>query len=71
MVTGEYEERTEDGSKYLSRHFVQRFFLPRDASLDGMTTNISEEGILTIRLPRNHPPVKGSDEGSFIEEDSA
>ncbi|XP_055950893.1 protein lethal(2)essential for life-like [Argiope bruennichi] len=49
-ITGEHEERMGE-SGYVGRHFIRRFMLPEDVSTEHLSTQLSDDGILTIQAP--------------------
>jgi len=51
-IEGKHEEKTEAGHTMLSRQFSRRYNLPAEAKLDGVESNLSQDGILVITVPK-------------------
>ncbi|GIY06490.1 protein lethal(2)essential for life [Caerostris darwini] len=49
-ITGEHEEQMDD-TGYIARHFIRRFMLPENISGSQVTTQLSNDGILTVKAP--------------------
>lgn len=59
-VTGNHEEKSEDGSRYVSRQFTRSYRLPERAQLDRMKSTLAADGrTLRIETPVAKPePVQ-------------
>ncbi len=47
-VEGRHEEKSEDGSKYISRQFIRKYTLPEECPSDEVVSNLSADGVLLI-----------------------
>nr|AJP36909.1 heat shock protein 21.1 [Oxya chinensis] len=54
VVEGKHEER-EDERGYVSRNFTRRYKLPKNIDIDGVTSKLSSDGVLTITAPEKAP----------------
>lgn len=59
IVEAKHEERNEDDS-YVSRHFSRRYTLPDDCSITDIVSNLSADGILTVRAPPKQIDTKNA-----------
>ncbi|XP_037045375.1 heat shock protein 27-like [Bradysia coprophila] len=60
VVEAKHEER-QDEHGYISRQFKRRYALPKGFNIKDVVTQLSSDGILTIKAP---PEVKAVDEGN-------
>jgi len=51
-VEGKHEEKSEDGSKYVSRQFIRKYTLPKECPPDEVESNLSADGVLLITAPK-------------------
>jgi HSP20 family molecular chaperone IbpA len=51
-VEGKHEEKSEDGSKYVSRQFIRKYTLPKECPPDEVVSNLSADGVLLITAPK-------------------
>ncbi len=51
-VEGKHEEKSEDGSKYISRQFIRKYTLPEECPSDKVVSNLSADGVLLITAPK-------------------
>lgn len=54
VVTGEHEER-QDEHGFVARHFSRRYVLPEGFDMEQVVSQLSSDGVLTIKAP---PPAK-------------
>jgi crystallin alpha B len=52
-VEGKHEEKSEDGSSFVARHFVRKYALPRGCEAHTVNSNLSSDGVLMITAPKN------------------
>ncbi|XP_034104583.1 heat shock protein 27 [Drosophila albomicans] len=57
MVEGNHGKRNEGANGYVERHFVRKYLLPRGYNANEVISDISTDGILTIKAPPP-PPAK-------------
>lgn len=50
-VEGKHDERHDEHS-LISRHFVRKFVLPKDANINQISSILSSDGVLTIKAPK-------------------
>ncbi|KAJ6640735.1 Heat shock protein 27 [Pseudolycoriella hygida] len=60
VVEANHEER-QDEHGYISRQFKRRYTLPKGFDIKDVATQLSSDGVLTIKAP---PKVKAVDDGS-------
>jgi HSP20 family molecular chaperone IbpA len=60
VVEAKHEER-QDEHGYISREFKRRYALPQGFNIKDVVTQLSSDGILTIKAP---PELKAADEGN-------
>ncbi|XP_042864839.1 uncharacterized protein LOC122248720 [Penaeus japonicus] len=77
LVVEGRKEKEGDGSK-CSQRFLRRFVVPGDIRLDGVTSVMSSDGVLTISAPKKQPklqvkevPVPISIEGKKVDSPAA
>ena len=51
-VEGKHEEKSENGSKYVSRQFIRKYTLPEECLPDEVVSNLSADGVLLITAPK-------------------
>lgn len=51
VIEGKHEER-EDQHGYISRQFVRRYTLPKGYDASSITSELSSDGVLTIKAPK-------------------
>ncbi len=51
-VEGKHEEKSEDGSKYVSRQFIRKYTLPEECPPEEVVSNLSADGVLLITAPK-------------------
>ncbi|EDV97690.1 heat shock protein 27 [Drosophila grimshawi] len=56
-VEGNHNKRNEGANGYVERHFVRKYLLPRGYNANEVISDISSDGILTIKAPPP-PPTK-------------
>lgn len=56
VIEGKHEER-DDGHGSVQRHFVRKYTLPKEYQMNHVNSNLSSDGVLTIRAP---PPASVS-----------
>uniref|UniRef100_A0A0K8TPK9 Putative 23kda heat shock protein schsp23 n=1 Tax=Tabanus bromius TaxID=304241 RepID=A0A0K8TPK9_TABBR len=59
IVEGKHEER-EDEHGYISRHFVRRYALPKGYDASQVTSTLSSDGVLTVKVPQPQA-IKGNE----------
>merc|ERR1712035_207767 len=57
-VEGKHEEKAEDGSKMVSRHFVRKYTLPSGAKPEDVVSNLSSDGVLVISANKSPPAIE-------------
>ena len=57
-VEGKHEEKSEDGSKYVSRQFIRKYTLPKDCPPDKVNSNLSADGVLLITAPKKAEAIQ-------------
>lgn len=55
VVEGKHDEKMDEHG-YISRHFVRKYVLPKDAVLSDVTSALSSDGVLTITAPKKVGP---------------
>merc|ERR1712200_342021 len=56
-VEGKHEEKAEDGSEMVSRHFARKYTLPNGAKPEDVVSNLSSDGVLVITAKRSPPAI--------------
>ena len=56
IVQGNHDKRN-DGNGFVERHFIRKYLLPRGYNANEVISNLSSDGILTIKAPPP-PPSK-------------
>jgi len=51
-VEAKHEEKSEDGNKHVSRHFLRKYTLPEGCKADTVVSNLSADGVLMITAPK-------------------
>ena len=51
-VEGRHEERSQAGHVMVSRQFQRRYGLPQGARREGVESNLSQDGVMVIRVPK-------------------
>jgi len=51
-VEGRHEEKSEDGYVMVSRQFSKTYSLPQNANAEDVVSNLSQDGILVISVPK-------------------
>merc|ERR1712142_844223 len=51
-VDGRHEEKSEEGHVMVSRQFSKTYSLPQDANAEDVVSNLSQDGILVISVPK-------------------
>merc|ERR1711953_1182526 len=51
-VEGKHEERSQDGQVMVSRQFSKRYGLPRGAKKEAVVSNLSQDGVMVITVPK-------------------
>lgn len=60
-MTGSHEEKSSDGSRYVSRQFTRKYTLPQDVDADRVQSVLSEGGkTLKVEAPRRPPAIEDS-----------
>ncbi|VDK66208.1 unnamed protein product [Anisakis simplex] len=57
VIEGHHQEREEDGGT-IERHFVRKFMLPKNARTDELVSKLSDDGILSITVPKEESQEK-------------
>lgn len=59
VVQAKHEEK-RDGHGFISREFTRRYDLPKGFKVEDVTSNLSSDGILSIKAPHATPAVEGN-----------
>jgi HSP20 family molecular chaperone IbpA len=59
-VEGKHEERAEDGSRMVSRQFLRRYRLPQGTKPEGVSSNLSSDGVLVVTAKKNPPAIENT-----------
>lgn len=59
VVEGKHEEK-EDEHGFVTRHFVRRYALPKECSVDSVESKLSSDGVLSIVAPLNKEAIEGA-----------
>merc|ERR1712203_584321 len=51
-VEGKHEERSQSGEVMVSRHFSRRFGMPQNVKKEGIVSNLSQDGVMVITMPK-------------------
>uniref|UniRef100_A0A914R2D1 SHSP domain-containing protein n=1 Tax=Parascaris equorum TaxID=6256 RepID=A0A914R2D1_PAREQ len=51
VVEGHHQER-EDNGGFVERHFVRKYFLPKNAKPEELISKLSEDGVLSVTVPK-------------------
>merc|ERR1712228_1095864 len=51
-VEGKHEERSQTGEGMVSRHFSRRFGMPQNVKKEGIVSNLSQDGVMVITMPK-------------------
>jgi len=57
-VEGKHEEKSDDGSKYVSRQFVRKYTLPMECPPEKVNSNLSADGVLLITAPKRAEAIQ-------------
>ncbi|QQP58286.1 Heat shock protein beta-1 [Caligus rogercresseyi] len=56
-IEAKHEEKSEDGSKFVSKQFVRKYTLPKNTKPEQVNSNLSSDGVLVITAPKMKPIV--------------
>merc|ERR1711892_143014 len=51
-IEGKHEEKSEEGHTMVSRQFSKRYTLPAEAKLTEVVSNLSQDGVMVISVPK-------------------
>merc|ERR1711878_15517 len=51
-VEGKHEERSQTGEVMVSRQFSRRFGMPQNVKKEGIVSNLSQDGVMVITMPK-------------------
>eukprot|EP00092_Neocalanus_flemingeri_P022281 GFUD01024161.1.p1 GENE.GFUD01024161.1~~GFUD01024161.1.p1 ORF type:complete len:418 (-),score=148.52 GFUD01024161.1:51-1304(-) len=51
-IEGKHEEKSEEGHTMVSRQFSKRYTLPAEAKLTEVVSNLSQDGVMVITVPK-------------------
>merc|ERR1712168_129876 len=51
-IEGKHEEKSEDGHTMVSRQFSRKYTLPAEAKLTEVVSNLSQDGVMVITVPK-------------------
>merc|ERR1719234_3067317 len=51
-VEGKHEERSQTGEVMVSRQFSRRFGMPQNVRKEGIVSNLSQDGVMVITMPK-------------------
>merc|ERR1711971_1088862 len=51
-VEGKHEERSQTGEGMVSRQFSRRFGMPQNVKKEGIVSNLSQDGVMVITMPK-------------------
>merc|ERR1712130_489879 len=51
-VEGKHEERSQTGEVMVSRQFSRRFGMPQNVKKEGIISNLSQDGVMVITMPK-------------------
>jgi HSP20 family molecular chaperone IbpA len=51
-IEGKHEEKSEDGNKFTSKRFFQKYALPVECPADQVVSNLSADGVLLVTAPK-------------------
>merc|ERR1712128_162877 len=51
-IEGKHEEKSEEGHTMVSRQFSKRYSLPAGAKLTEVVSNLSQDGVMVITVPK-------------------
>merc|ERR1712243_18471 len=51
-IEGKHEEKSEEGHTMVSRQFCRRYTLPAEAKLAEVVSNLSQDGVMVITVPK-------------------
>jgi len=58
-VDGKHEERSDDGTRYVSRQFARRYSMPNNVNLDGIKSSLTNNGrVLKIHAPLQQASIE-------------
>merc|ERR1711971_532373 len=58
-VEGKHEERSQTGEVMVSRHFSRRFGMPQNVKKEGIVSNLSQDGVMVITMPKEQRIEEG------------
>merc|ERR1719402_1925953 len=51
-IEGKHEEKSEEGHTMVSRQFSRKYTLPAEAKLTEVVSNLSQDGVMVITVPK-------------------
>jgi len=57
-VEGKHEEKSQAGQVMVARQFSRSYGLPRGARPEEVVSNLSQDGVLLISVPKEKPAIK-------------
>merc|ERR1712038_2189044 len=51
-IEGKHEEKSEEGHTMVSRQFSRKYILPAEAKLTEVVSNLSQDGVMVITVPK-------------------
>merc|ERR1711936_222627 len=58
-VEGKHEERSQSGEVMVSRHFSRRFGMSQNVKKEGIVSNLSQDGVMVITMPKEQRIEEG------------
>lgn len=52
MIDGKHEEKSDDGSRFVSRQFSRKYTLPAGCAAAAVNSNLSSDGVLMVTAPK-------------------
>merc|ERR1711923_532044 len=56
-IEGKHEEKSEAGHTMVSKQFSRRYTLPAEAKLTEVVSNLSQDGVMVITVPKEKEQV--------------